>query len=62
MVCFGAPDENKDKNYVIKPVDRSGARGVFLVNFKPWNGNGEKKFIENTYSTILNSTFPSFAK
>lgn len=27
---------------------------VFLVNFKPWNGHGDKKFIEDTYSTILN--------
>lgn len=27
---------------------------VFLVNFKPWNGNGNKKFIEDTFSTILN--------
>ena len=27
---------------------------VFLVNFKPWNGNGDSKYIQDTYSTILN--------
>lgn len=29
-------------------------RILFLVNFKPWNGEGNQKHIENTYATILN--------